>query len=110
MDCPKRRSPGFDRGFYVRRPRDRKSPQDRSRVRLPGLPVVLRNAGIVASERRQSRLHRYASTLDAVRLFATFLTKCMRRYASVSAEKACEVRGIGKGEIFGDLVDRMASK
>jgi hypothetical protein len=86
MDCPKRRSPGFDRGFYMRRACDRKSPQDRSRV------------------------HRYASTLDVVRLAATFLTKCMRRYASVSAEKACEVRGIGKGEIFGDLVDRMASK
>ena len=64
----------------------------------------------VAPKNAENKLTRPPTFTGNLRLAATFLTEFMWRHASVSAEKACEVRGVGKGEIFSNLVDRMASK
>src|SRR5665213_805730 len=43
-------------------------------------------------------------------LTAASLAECLRRHAGLFAEKSREVRGIGKSQIVGNLVDRLRGK
>src|SRR5665213_2923518 len=43
-------------------------------------------------------------------LTAASLAECLRRHAGLFAEKSGEVRGIGKSQIIGNLVDRLSGK
>ncbi len=57
------------------------------------------------------RFHEPAQDLTWTRRFsAAPVTKLLRCHAAVLAEKAREVRGIGKSQIFGNMMDRLRAK